>query len=121
MGLVASSSRDDSLHLSKKRPEWPEQVKTPEELEVGELYEIWHNNKLLDIVQIAGKPEKDNIGLKISVVSFSCQTSDLLLDPEEYIYLGDNSIIPYESGFWNKANHMKKHPSRAYKKLYFYI
>jgi len=117
MGPVASSSRDDSLHLSKKRPEWPEQVKTPEELEVGELYEMWHNNKLLDIVQIAGKPEKDNIGLKISVLSFLFQTSDLILDPENYIYLEDKSIIPYERGFWNIYNHMKKHPSRAYKEL----
>jgi len=116
MGSTVSASFGNQ-YLSKERPEWPEQVKSPEELEIGELYEVWHNKELVDIVQIVGKPEKDDIGLKVSMVSFLFQSSDLVLDPENYIYLEDKSIIPYEDGSWNIYNHMKKHPSKAYKEL----
>lgn len=106
--------------LSKERPKWPEQVRKPEELEIGELFEVWHRGEHGDeleyIFQVAGEPERDKIGTKIKVIKMSYQ-HDPDLNPEREIYLEDHSVIPNEVGLWNKANHLKRHPSHAYKEL----
>ncbi|MCD6367974.1 MAG: hypothetical protein J7L45_02705 [Candidatus Aenigmarchaeota archaeon] len=120
-----------SIEVTEKRPEWPEQIRSPEELEVEGLYEVWHRDEsdgkdeLKEIVQIAGKPEKEGHELRVPIIKlFSVWDK---APAEGYLYLSDHSIVPYSNDvltidlcdgeYWNNFNHLKRHPSRAYEKL----
>ncbi len=103
-----------------ERPNWPEQVRSLEEIEVGELYEIWDANEFVGVMQIAEKPEKDEIGMRVNVVKLVYDRyPEFTKEPvEDTIYLADYSVVPYDDDgkCWNEYNHLKKFPSKSYKK-----
>lgn len=112
-----------------KRPVWEDQIRNPEELNLGEIYELWRGDggeeELVDIIQVMDEPREDNKGrLYLPVFRFSYQGSRDET-PEDNIYLHQLSVLPAvryrnsetrEELWWN-GNHLKKHESSVYKEM----
>lgn len=108
---------------TEDKPTWQDQVEDKDELEVGELYELWWGDeeKLVDIVQVMEEPQEDSKGrVYVPVYRFRCQ-GDRHYDPEDFLYLHQLSIVPAqregEDDLWWNGNHLKKHESSVYKEM----